>query len=421
MAGRDTSTRYQGVFARHQGECALTHELELPPEKRGAAKCDCTPSYFGAAWDRAVKKHRKTKHYPRAIEARNARADLAASLREGKPVGTSGMRLDRAAAKFVKAIEDGIVLNKHGRRYRDGAITDVRSSLARVPAKLQGRRLTDIGRGEYQRMVDDLHEEGLSGSRIRSVVNALRSLYRWAIERDFASSSPVAEIRLPAMDSEPKDRVVTPSELAELLAPLADADQLPFELASYASARAAEIRKLDWTDVDLTRGALRLAGDGGKSAAATRIIPLVKPLASALRAAHLRQGRPSKGRVCPPLRASKSGEIATGQLLKRVRKAWTDANKAERKAAKEAGRDPRLLEPIDLQNCRHTCATWLDHAGASPKVASQWMGHSTPERQPGAAAITLSRYTHVLSGEMEIARDQFDAFLTERAKLKGVR
>jgi integrase len=77
------------------------------------------------------------------------------------------------------------------------------------------------------------------------------------------------------------------------------------------------------------------------------------------------------------------------------------------------------LEPIGLHEARHTAATWLDHAGVSPKVASQLMGHKTPEYQPGAAAITLRRYTHTLPGELERARDLLDAFLVERTTTKS--
>ena len=40
----------------------------------------------------------------------------------------------------------------------------------------------------------------------------------------------------------------------------------------------------------------------------------------------------------------------------------------------------------------------------------------TPEYQPGAAAITLRRYTHTLPGELEWARDLLDAFLVERVR-----
>jgi integrase len=73
------------------------------------------------------------------------------------------------------------------------------------------------------------------------------------------------------------------------------------------------------------------------------------------------------------------------------------------------------MEPIGFQHCRHTAATWLDHAGVTPKVASQIMGHRTPEFQPGAARITLQRYTHVLPGELERAREELDKFLIERS------
>jgi hypothetical protein len=42
------------------------------------------------------------------------------------------------------------------------------------------------------------------------------------------------------------------------------------------------------------------------------------------------------------------------------------------------------------------------------------MGHKTPEYQPGAASITLRRYTHTLPGELERARDLLGAFLNKR-------
>lgn len=74
------------------------------------------------------------------------------------------------------------------------------------------------------------------------------------------------------------------------------------------------------------------------------------------------------------------------------------------------------LQPIGLHEARHTAATWLDHAGVSPKVTSQTMGHKTPEYQPGAARITLERYTHMLPGELERAREQLDVFLSQRTQ-----
>lgn len=87
--------------------------------------------------------------------------------------------------------------------------------------------------------------------------------------------------------------------------------------------------------------------------------------------------------------------MSTGGLAQRARRRWKDAG----------------LKPIGLHECRHTAATWLDAAGVSPKVASVLMGHATPDLQPGAAPITLARYTHTLPDAMERAREQLDAFL----------
>lgn len=268
-------------------------------------------------------------------------------------------------------------------------------------------------------MVDKLSAKGLSGSRVRSVINGLRSFYTWAQDHELASHDPAQRVKLPATDAKPRDRVATPGEFASLLTALSkqtptereekttrtprDAlrDSVPFALAAYATARRQEIQVLDWRHVDLDLGAAELAADeeGRKPGGSWRVIPLAAPLRSILREEWLAQGRPKKGKVCPPLRQSKSGLVALSTLQTRVHKRWTDLK----------------LAPIGLQEARHTAATWLDHAGVSPKVASQIMGHKTPEYQSGAARITLERYTHVLPGELEHARELLDKFLAERA------
>lgn len=116
--------------------------------------------------------------------------------------------------------------------------------------------------------------------------------------------------------------------------------------------------------------------------AARRIVPIAKPLRKRLEAEWTRQGRPAEGRVCPPRRESRSGMVSLEQLQKRVIPLWEDSG----------------LTPIGLQDSRHTAATWFDHAGISPKVASVFMGHKapgrhlhlTPLRSPCAATPTFS-------------------------------
>jgi integrase len=394
---RDTKTRFQGVYARHRKACRINGAGEL-------RDCNCTPSYYGVVWDRTAGKIRKTRRFRGVMEARNARRDLLDAIQRGTLVAVAGPRLTDAREAFIDAAREGVALNKWGRRYRQRAWQDMDSALRHVPDQLARRRVGDIGRGDVQQLVDDLMRTGMSGSRIRSVVNALRSLYRWAQDRELVGHDPAANVRLPAMDATPRDRLATPAEFAKLLDVLELEDALPFALAGYGTARKQEIRTLDWLHVDLKLGAIELAADeeGRKPGGSWRVVPLVKPLRLMLRKTWIALGRPAEGKVCPPRQYSPSGLLSVGSIQERVHREWRKLK----------------LEPIGLHESRHTAATWLDHAGVSPKVASTLMGHKTPEYQPGAASITLRRYTHTLPGELERARDLLDKFLAARAAPK---
>jgi integrase len=114
-----------------------------------------------------------------------------------------------------------------------------------------------------------------------------------------------------------------------------------------------------------------------------------------------RRGRPRSGPIFKPKRAdNRSGTADLNAVLRRITNRWQDLG----------------LKPIGFQDARHTAATWLDHAGVSPKVASVLMGHKTPGpgAYPGAAPITLCRYTHVLGGELQRACEQLEVFLSIR-------
>jgi integrase len=390
MSGKDTKTRYQGVFARHQKECAISR----------SARCSCKPSYYGVVWDRARKRHVKTKRMPTIEAARNARADLVGRAERGDLLDGGGIRLSEARARFVTAAREGRALNKRGRRYKPRAVDDIEEVLkVHVEPTLGTKRISAIRRSHVQSLVDELAPD-LSGSRVRSIVNGLRSLYRWAQDRELTSHDPAALVRLPAMDAIAIERVASPSEFARLLAVLEPQDALPYALAGYAMGRRAQIVRLRWPEVDLKAGALEwgVEWEARKYEASRRVVPLVPPLLVLLKRAYLEQGRRKEGLVCPPRTDwATTGMLNTGWLATRAGKTWTKAK----------------LQPITLQEARHTAATWLDAAGVPPKIASVLMGHATPERQPGAAQITLARYTHALPEDIERARAKLAAYLAE--------
>jgi len=393
----DTTTRYPGILARHSLNCALGI---------GEDECNCKPSYYGSVWDPAIRRHRKTKRRRLITEARNLRGDLLAAVKAEILVEQpADIQFEVAHDLFISDCKEGIALTKRGKPYKKKAIVNLDSSLRRLPKWLREKTLGAVTRGDLQAAVDDYRRPGenhLSSSRIRAIINAARSLYRWAVDREKVAESPAELIRLPANDSVERDRVATPGEFAYLLDRLNPEDALPWALAAYATARSQEIRALEWPEVNFDSDVILLADDedARKSEAARRIVPMVKPLRSHLYAEWVHQGRPQTGRVCRPRRHSDSGMLSLDQLQKRIVRAWKAAN----------------LKPIGLQDSRHTAATWLDHARVAPKVASVFMGHKAPRRglHPDAAPITLGRYTHVLDGELQRARDQLDAFLAER-------
>jgi integrase len=392
----DTKTRFQAIYARHRLSCALAS---------GGKRCTCSPSYWGKVWDPAIGRHRKTKHRRLIGEAKNLRDDLLARVRGGTvedPPAGPDVTFEEAHTEFIRDCREGVALNKRGKPYKRKAITDLDSSLRSFPEYIRKKSFRLVTTGDLQRTVDGLIRRKLSSSRINSIVNASRSLYRWGEEREKVKKSPANEIRLPANDSRERDRVATPGEFAHLLDQLEDADALPWALAGYGTARHQEIQALEWPEVDFDHDVILLADDeeARKSDAARRLVPMVRPLRRRLYREWVKQGRPKEGKVCPPRKKSTSGQLSLNWLLKFVTKLWRGFG----------------LEPITHQDSRHTAATWLDHAGVPPKVSSEFMGHKAPRRHlhPDAAPITLRRYTHVLEGELQRAARQLDLFLAHR-------
>jgi integrase len=385
-------------------------------------RCNCAPRYYGIAYVPGEGSRRRTPRFDRAIEARDARADLLESVRKRTVTRRpKKIKLRELREQFLKGARSGVVLNKYGRRYRPRAVGDLESSLNHLPEELLRKVADNVRKGEIQALIDSLaeRETPLSGSRIRSVVNSIRSMYRFAQDRELATHDPAQKVRLPAPAEKVRDRVVTPAEFTAMLKALAQStpaeieagversardalrDSIPYALAAYGTARNQEIKVLDWTHVHFNVDALELAADeeGRKPGGSWRIVPCVAPLMAILRAEWEAQGQPQKGKVCRPRKGSKSGLISLDHVQERAHRRWRGLG----------------FEPIGLHEARHTAATWLDHAGISPKVISEIMGHKTPQYQPGAARITLQRYTHMLPGELERARKQLEAFLKERA------
>jgi integrase len=96
-------------------------------------------------------------------------------------------------------------------------------------------------------------------------------------------------------------------------------------------------------------------------------------------------------------------------IADRAKRVWAVANERECGAAEQDGREPELLRPITLHECRHTFASLLIDAGVNPKAIQEFMGHATIEE-------TFSRYGHLMPGARDQARELVDAYIASALK-----
>jgi hypothetical protein len=139
-----------------------------------------------------------------------ARGGAATTGRTSGPIVVAA-----AAGEFLEAAATGAVLNRSGRPYRPSALRDLRGCLEHhvLPA-LGELTLPEVRRRDVQALVDTLGDGGLSESRIRSVVSALRALYGWAIEQGHADHNPADALVMPRAD-EPAGSPAEESSWAE--------------------------------------------------------------------------------------------------------------------------------------------------------------------------------------------------------------
>jgi hypothetical protein len=107
--------------------------------------------------------------------------------------------------EFVSAAELGAARNRTGRRYRPSALRDLRGILRNhVAGELGDLPLRDVQPEDVQALLDRLADEGLSVSRMRSVVSAVRALYAYAMEQGIVDASPADVLQVPREEPRPR-------------------------------------------------------------------------------------------------------------------------------------------------------------------------------------------------------------------------
>jgi integrase len=344
-------TKTAGVYMRHQARC--------PAAGGDGARCRCQPSYRGHRWEPSQRRMVWSDTFKERAEVLSW---LAATLKGQDAVDqteAAGPTFRELADEWLQGVQTGAVGRRRGKKGTGYSLTTLEGyerSLRYVLAPEFGARpASDIDDREWQTWVDRLTREGLSRSRIANHLAVARAIYGWASRptRRIVKRNSLLGVELPPNDEKPRTRVANADEAAALIAALDPADAVPYALAFYAGLRRAEIKRLDWPDVELD--GYRLVVREAKSQAGTgRRPPIAEPLRPILLGEFMRQGRHESGAVS-------AVSVMSGKIAERARKRWAAAG----------------LEPITLHECRHTYASFLMAAGYTLRELMEYMGHSS--------------------------------------------
>jgi len=268
-----------------------------------------------------------------------------------------------------------------------------------APDPLGSMRLQAVQPVHVKTVLDNLLDRGLALRTVRKVREKLSTLFEEALALELVPRNPVAPIKVKAPREAPRDRAGRTLERGEVAALLAALDAhsdrrtaMALRLMLACGLRRGEALGLQWADVDLEEGVLRVvrswSSDGThpvltmpKTATSRREVPIPHATLERLRAYRAWWQEAFGDSPTPPpwlfpSLADPSRPMdpnAPNHLLRRLC-------------------DRLGLPRIRVHDLRHTYGSLLLASGAPVELVAERMGHSAP-------TVTLNVYRHLLQEE----------------------
>jgi integrase len=261
-------------------------------------------------------------------------------------------------------------------------------------------RLDKLTPTDIRHLVERKAESGLSAQSVRLMHALIRNALADA-EREQLVYRNVAKLVRPPNAQREEVRVLTVEDARRLVGVVqGDRFEALWVCALTLGLRKGELLGLRWSDIDfgnstltvrqaLQRAGGRLALVAPKTALSRRTVPVPPPTLAALRVHRTRQ---NADRLAAGASWQDSSLVFTTHLggplePSNVNRAWY------------AVRSRATLPGLRLHDLRHSCASFMLAAGASPRTVMKTLGHSQ-------IGLTMNTYTHVLP---EIEREAIDA------------
>lgn len=279
-------------------------------------------------------------------------------------------------------------------------------SLTRLHVKpaLAGHKVRDLQAADIQRLLNDELATGLSARTVRLLHTVLHASLKQAALEGIVIRNVADYVRKPR-GPQRQMRVLTQDEMTRLL-DVAAGDRIGPALITLLGTglRVGELIALQWSDVDLQEGILRVSrsasrvsrGDGHteividepKTLSGRRTIPLPAPVLEAVKEWRRRQ---AEERLQSGEHWHDTGLVFTGYLGVMLDR--SNIRRSLDRLCRQAG-----IPHVGIHALRHTFATRMLEAGVPARIVQEMLGHSR-------VAVTLDIYTHVLPDQKRKAAD----------------
>lgn len=272
--------------------------------------------------------------------------------------------------------------------------------------------------------------EGLSQAYLKLLMSVIKSALKYAVYPcNIIASSPAEYIKIPRCCPKNiiKRKVITPETFSELLRdhPIGNAYRIPLLISYYTGMRMGEVLGLTWDNIDLANSVIRATQQlqyidgkgfvltGLKSQSSYREIPISVKLAEALQDWRILQDLNSEVRgssyIISYFRNAghfiRSASRAVAGHVDKIDFVCTD----EKGKFVHRSTYMRHIRKFGLNShsFRHSHATLLIEAGASPKGVAARLGHAD-------VLITQNLYTHDTEELRQDTLSYFDKRLENR-------
>jgi hypothetical protein len=184
----DWRTEWPGVFARHADSCPV----------RSGGTCTCGPlGYRASVRDPRTGRRSLSPELRTLPDAQTWAYDQQIALLTAQQAGSTDGQLGSVIDDFLGAAESGLARDAAGIPYTGERLARLRSALGHVDAEIGTMPIEDVRRRHLQSLIDQLYASGLGIGQIGETVDALSSLYVYAVQRELVDFSPVVQLRSP--------------------------------------------------------------------------------------------------------------------------------------------------------------------------------------------------------------------------------